>query len=260
MRTSLKQDNSEIPLLLKTLKNLFKSKGILYHDVATALNVSETTIKRYLTGHSLTVDVLESLCKVVDLRLSDLLDLSRDEAGSDNAMISREVEERLAEEPFLSSLLHLMAKGYSPGVLQRDFEIPDAEMNHYLTMLDRLGLIQLFPYNRIRLRVGRNFNVEKGGPLMRLARDALVYDFFAHFDVATTDWSFGYFKLSKASMERARALLTDFLAALEAIAEKDRDLPMDLAEWQSMFVMLHPIDIGALRTWKPATSPQRSDR
>jgi hypothetical protein len=131
-------------------------------------------------------------------------------------------------------------------------------MNRYLTTLDRLGLIQLFPYNRIRLKVGRNFNVEKGGPLMRLARDALVYDFFEHFDVATTDWSFGYFKLSKASMERARVLLADFLAALEAIAERDRDLPMELAEWQSMFVMLHPIDIGALRTWKPGDKPRKT--
>lgn len=258
MRTSLKQDNSEIPTLLKTLKNLFKSKGILYHDVAIALNVSETTIKRYLTGHSLTVDVLESLCKVVDLRLFDLLDLSREETGSDNAMISREIEEKLAEEPFLSSLLHLLSKGYSPSTLQRDFQIPEAEMNRYLTTLDRLGLIQLFPYNRIRLKVGRNFNVEKGGPLMRLARDALVYDFFEHFDVAATDWSFGYAKFSQASMERARALLAEFLAALEAIAERDKDLPMELAEWQSMFVMLHPVDIGALRTWKPGDKPKRA--
>jgi len=31
-----------------------------------------------------------------------------------------------------------------------------------------------------------------------------------------------------------------------------------LAEWQSMFVMLHPVDIGALRTWKPGDKPKRA--
>ncbi len=52
-----------------------------------------------------------------------------------------------------------MAKGYSPAVLQRDFQIPDAVMNRYLTTLDRLGLVQLFSYNPVRLKVGHNFNV-----------------------------------------------------------------------------------------------------
>jgi hypothetical protein len=90
---------------------------------------------------------------------------------------------------------------------------------------------------------------------MRSARDALIYDFFEHFDIATTDWSFGCAKFSPASMERTRALLANFLAALGAIAEGDRNLPMDLAEWQSMFVMLHPSISAPCGPGNPATAP-----
>ena len=144
MRTSLKQDTSEIPLILKTLKNLLKSKGILYHDVAESMGVSETTVKRYLTGHSLTIDILESLCGIVDLRLSDLLELSQEEAAGD-PVLTLEEEESLAQDAFLSSLFYMLSRGLAPSILQRDFQISDAEMNGYLTKLDRLGLIQLFP-------------------------------------------------------------------------------------------------------------------
>src|SRR3984885_6385641 len=79
MSRRLKQDQSEIPLLLRALKSQLKARGLLYHDVAEKLGVSETTVKRYLTGHSLTVEILEDLCGVVDIRLSDLLVISQEE-------------------------------------------------------------------------------------------------------------------------------------------------------------------------------------
>jgi len=73
-----------------------------------------------------------------------------------------------------------------------------------LTALDRIGLIRLFPYNRIRLRVSRTFNVQRGGPLMRLAHEAILKGFLDAFETANPDWSFAYAKLSAPSLERAR--------------------------------------------------------
>jgi len=249
MQTWLKNDASEMPAILATLKTLFKSRNLLYHDVATILGKSETTVKRYLTGHCLTFEILESLCHVVDLRLSDVLEIAREE--SEDSVLSPEEEQQLAREPFLAALFYMLAQGLTPAILQRDFKIGDADMNGYLTALDRIGLIKLFPYNRVRLRVSRNFDVQRGGPLMRLAHEAILKGFFDAFETASPDWSFAYAKLSASSLERARELIRNFIIALEKIADGDRELPIDLAQWYGMLFMLRPVDIGGLRNWPP---------
>jgi transcriptional regulator with XRE-family HTH domain len=254
MARRLKQDQSEIPVLLRGLKSLLKVKGLLYHDVAARLGVSETTVKRYLTGHSLTVEILEELCRVVDVRLSDLLAIAQDEP--EPPVLSPEEEEFLARDAFLSGIFYLLARGYTPAVIQRDFRLPDAEMNGYLTALDRLGLIRLFPYNRVRVLIGRNFDVQKGGALMKMAHDTMLKDFFDKFDVAMPDWLFGYGKLSPASLERVRELARNFMVAFDDIAEADRELTLDLAQWYGFFFMLRPVDLAGLRNCTPGKAEE----
>ncbi len=251
MRRSLKQDQSEIPLLLRTLKSLLKAKGLLYHDVAEKLGVSETTVKRYLTGHSLTLGILEDLCRVVDARLGDLLAISQEE--TEQPVLSPEVEESLAKDAFLSGIFYLLSRGLTPAIIQRDFQLTDAEINGYLTALDRLGLIRLFPYNRVRVLLRRNFNVQKGGAMMKLAHDAILKDFFGTFDVNMPDWLFGYGKLSPSSLERVRELARNFMEAFDTIAEADRELTLDVAELHGFFMMLRPVDLAVLKNWSPGS-------
>jgi transcriptional regulator with XRE-family HTH domain len=257
MSRGLKQDQSEIPLLLRALKSLLKGRGLLYHDVAEKLGVSETTVKRYLTGHSLTVEILEDLCRVVDIRLSDLLAISQEEP--EQPILSPEEEDFLSKNPFLAAVFYLLSRGLTPATIQRDFQLTDAEMNGHLTALDRLGLVRLFPYNRVRVMVGRNFNVQTGGALVKLAHDALIKDFFTKFDVTAPDWLFGFGKLSPSSLERVRELARNFIEAFDAIAEADRELPLDLADWYGFFYMLRPVDLAGLKTWSPSVGDQASE-
>ena len=249
MKRRLKQEQSEIPKLLHGLKTLLKARGLLYHDVAERLGVSETTIKRYLTGHSLTLEILEDLCGVVDVQLSDLLAFAQEEL--EQPVLTSAEEEVLAQDAFLSGIFYLLARGYTAAIIQRDFRLSDADMNGYLTTLDRLGLIRLFPYNRVRVLVGRNFNVQKGGAMAKLAHDAMLKDFFGRFEVTMPDWLFGYGKLSPSSLERVRELARNFMVAFDDIAEADRELTLDLAQWYGFFFMLRPVDIAGLRDWRP---------
>jgi transcriptional regulator with XRE-family HTH domain len=256
MSRGLKQDQSEIPLLLRALKSLLKGRGLLYHDVAEKLGVSETTVKRYLTGHSLTVEILEDLCRVVEVRLSDLLVMSQEEP--ERATLSPEEEEFLVRDPFQAGIFYLLSHGFSPMTIQRDFQLTDAEMNGYLTALDRLGLVRLFPYNRVRVMVGRNFNVQEGGAMSKLAHDSMIKDFFSKFDMATPDWQFSFGKLSPSSLEKVRELARNFVEAFDTIASADRELTLDLAGWYGFFCMFRPVDFAGLKNWPPEAGSQAS--
>ena len=242
MVMSLDHDSSEIDALLRTLKNIFKSRGLLYQDVAGSIGVSETTVKRYLTGHGLTVDILERLCRVAELKISDLVAVIK-ETVQDLPPLSHAQEEKLASEPFLASLFYFIAKGHTPQSLQADFKLNDAEMNRYLTKLDRWGLIQLFPFNRIRLNVSPLPGIELGGPLARSARQDSLERMVRTFDLSGDVWSFSMDKLSPASVEKATQLLRDFTEALAKIAEQDRGLSRESAGYYGVFTLMKPIDI-----------------
>jgi transcriptional regulator with XRE-family HTH domain len=247
MSRGTKQDQSEIPVLLRVLKSLLKAKGLFYHDVAERLGVSEPTVKRYLTGHGLTVELLEELCRIVDARMSDLLAMSQEEP--ERPSLSPEEEALLVKDPFQAGVFYLLSHGFSPATIQRDFQLTDAELNGYLTALDRLGLVRLFPYNRVRVLVGRNFNVQRDGAMAKLAHDSLLKDFFGKFDMTTPDWRFTFGKLSPSSLERVRELASNFVDAFDTIAEEDSELTLDLADWYGFLCMFRPIDLAALKTW-----------
>jgi len=237
------RDTSEIDLLLKTLKNIFKSRGLFYQHVADAIGVSETTVKRYLTGHGLTVEILERLCRVAELRISDLVAAIR-EGETELPPLTHADEEKLAQEPFLATLFYLIAKGHSPQSLQADFKLDNVEMNRYLTKLDRWGLIQLFPFNRLRMRVCPLFHVEKGGPLARSARQDSLSRMFSDFNLRADDWTFSIDKLSPSSVEKARLLQREFTDAMAKIAEQDRDLSRESADYHGVFLLMKPIEIA----------------
>ncbi len=242
MASCLDRESSEIDVLLRTLKNVFKSRGLLYQHIAESMSVSETTVKRYLTGHGLTVDILERLCRVADLRVSDLFAVLRE---SDDALppLTHADEEKLAAEPFLACLLYFIAKGYTLQALQADFKLSDAELNRYLTKLDKWGMIQLYPFNRIRMNVSPLSRVERGGPLARSARNDSLEPMVRNFDLSNDVWSFAIDKLSPGSMEKATQLLREFTDALAKIAERDRDLSRESSEYYGVFVLMKPIQI-----------------
>jgi len=49
----------------------------------------------------------------------------------------------------------------------------------HLTLLDRLGIIELKPLNRYRLKVAKTFRWRPNGPVMQFFRDHGVVDYFA---------------------------------------------------------------------------------
>ena len=88
---------------------------------------------------------------------------------------------------------------------------------------------------------------------MKLVRETLLIDLFKRFDITDKDWMITYGKLSAASLGRIRELQQAFVKAISAIAAEDKELPSDVAEWNCIFFMTRPIDIGSLRNWRSTT-------
>jgi len=59
------------------------------------------------------------------------------------------------------------------------YRLTDAECVSYMLRLDRLGIIELRPLNRYRLKVAKTFRWRPDGPVMRYFREQVVGDYYA---------------------------------------------------------------------------------
>ena len=91
---------SQIPALLATLKREFRARGLTYAQVATELDLSESSIKRTFADSRLSVERLEQLCQVAGLEISDLVQKSAEQRQ--RIVTLSEVQEReVADNPRL---------------------------------------------------------------------------------------------------------------------------------------------------------------
>jgi hypothetical protein len=107
------------------------------------------------------------------------------------------------------------------------FAMSKAECIRLLARLDKLGILDLLPNNRIRVRVAPDFTWLPGGPIQQYFRAQLRNDFFnSHFDKPGEKMIMVSGTLSEesnAAVQRAMNRSADFLSA----HQQDLSLPLE---------------------------------
>jgi transcriptional regulator with XRE-family HTH domain len=248
-RPSLKSPTL-IPQLLMALKRELRARGLHYSDVAKSLKISEITVKRYLSGAALTVEMLERLCEVIDLDLLDLLDAVKEKRTVEERPFTPAQEERFAREPILSVLYFLMLRGWRPEDVQREFDFSEAQFTRLLTTLDSLDLITLHPFNKVRVKAAQLESLR--GPVKRLFRSMGVNKTVSEFDVGAGEnrWIYNYYKLSQDSIDQLASLAEKLHATAKELERRDQRGPGRKTSWQSMFTLVRPYDLVSVKNWK----------
>jgi transcriptional regulator with XRE-family HTH domain len=156
----VKQSN----LLLKALKRTLKHKGITYSVLAKKTNQSEANIKRIFSKESISVSQLETLCNVAEIELFELIKISKPrESLYDRFTEEQELE--LASTPKMFAILYLLAAGKPTKSILAQYEFTEVLFKRYVLKLDRLGLVELLPKDKIRSKITPNIAWITGGPL-----------------------------------------------------------------------------------------------
>ncbi len=145
MGMSGKVFQSDIPQILLALKNALRGKRLTYKDVAERLGVHETTVKRNLNGRGLSLEFLERVCNVADLRVADLMQISEDARESRQRHITIRQENGLAANLLSTFFFLRLQRKWAPEEIREDFGLTEAQLVNHLVRLDRLGVIKLLP-------------------------------------------------------------------------------------------------------------------
>ena len=224
--------------LFDTLKHALKAHKRTYADVAGVLQLSEASVKRLFAEQKLSLLRLEQVCQMLDLEISDLVQMMNQRARQ-ITQLTREQEEEIAGDRLLLLVTVCALNRWTMAEMLNYFRITEFEAIRCLARLDRLKIIDLLPGNRIKLRISANFDWLENGPIQQLFRSRLQDDFFdSRFDRQTERLLVVNGMLSRRSNEVLQRKMERLAREFDELNEDDADLALDQRQGVTMVIAM----------------------
>ena len=228
--------------LVTALKKELKTAQMTYADLAQQLGMAESSVKRMLAKGDMPLSRIDAICRALAL---DFADLARHVA--DNQPLLRELTPEQERAVVADKKLLLMAicvlSQWTLEQVTTAYRLTGAEGIQYLAQLVRIGIIELRPFNRYRLKLAKTFRWRPHGAVMNYFREHALLDYFAGgFDGPGEGVLLVHGAISRslapAFMERMQRVAHDF--AQQHLA--DQKLPQSEREGYTLLL--------ALRSWE----------
>lgn len=163
--------------LVDQLKGQLKAAGITYAQLARELGLAESSIKRMFSRGEMTLARVDEVCRVLKI---DFAELARGVADAQplRRELTLEQERAVVADRKLLLLAICCLSQWTFEQIVATYRVSEAEAVKHLAQLDRLGIIELRPMNRYRLKVAKTFRWRPHGPVMDYFREHVVGDYF----------------------------------------------------------------------------------
>ncbi len=134
-----------------------------------------------------------------------------------------------------------------------NYALSEPEAISKLARLDRMGLIELLPGNRIKPLITHDFNWQKKGPIQRFFESQVQADFFqCHFNQPGELRLFLNGMLSPRSNEAMQQKLRRLALEFRHSHQEDLALPLEQRYGVSMIVAIRPWEVAVFQQYRRA--------
>lgn len=238
---------SQAAALLKTLKRELKAQGMTYADVASRLELSESSIKRLFSESKISLGRLDALCQIAGMEISDLVQkMGEDRKRID--MLTEQQEREVAADPKLLLVAICVLNLWTFDEIIKIYELSEHECIQLLAKLDRLKLIELLPLNRFRLTVANDFRWIPNGPIQRFFRKEVQPGFMkSTFSGPGEKLVFRNGMLSRGSNATMMKKMDRLVAQFNELHDEDAGLPLEERFGSSLLVAIRPWEFSYFR-------------
>lgn len=228
--------------LVLTLKQELKAARLTYADLARKLGMAESSVKRMLSKGDMPLSRIDAICRVLKI---DFADLARRVADTQPLLkeLSADQERAVVADKKLLLVAISVLSQWTLEQIVATYRITEAECVKYLAQLDRIGIIELRPLNRYRLKLAKTFRWRPHGPVMNYFRDEVLLDYYGGgFDGAGEGLMLVHGSVSRtlapAFLERLQRVAQDFAQQHQTdqkLPEKDREgytLVLAMRSWE----------------------------
>lgn len=204
--------------LVRALKAELKTARITYADLARALGLAESSVKRMFSARGdLPLSRIDAVCRVLGL---DFAELARRVADAEVLLEELSAEQEravVADKKLLLAAICVLSQ-WSLAQITKHYALSEAECIGYFVQLDRIGIIELRPNNRYRLRLAKTFRWRPHGAVMDYFREHALLDYFSGgFDAAGEGLLLVHGSVARSQapvfLERLRRVAADFAQA-----------------------------------------------
>ena len=228
--------------LVTLLKKELKAAQMTYADLAQALGMAESSVKRMLAKGDMPLSRIDAICRALRL---DFAELARRVADAQPMLAEMTLEQEravVADKKLLLVAICVLSQ-WTLEQISTSYRLSEAECVKYLVQLDRIGIIELRPLNRYRLKLAKAFRWRPHGPVMNYFRENALLDYFSGgFDSAGEGLLLVHGSVSRALapsfLERMQKVAQDFAQQHQAdqkLAEADREgytLLLAMRSWE----------------------------
>jgi len=228
--------------LVIALKQELKAIGMTYADLARALDMAESSVKRMLAKGDMPLSRVDAICRALKI---DFAELARRVADAQPLLTSLTDEQEKAvvcDRKLMLVAINVLSNWTLEQMIAA-YRLTEAECIGYLAQLDRIGIIELRPLNRYRLKLAKTFRWRPHGPVMDFFRENVVLDYYSGgFDGPAEGLSLVHGSISKG-------LASSFLERLQRVAQ-------DFAQQHQTDQKLSPADregytlLLGMRNWE----------
>ncbi len=164
--------------MVVTLKKELKAAQMTYADLALALGLAESSVKRMLAKGDMPLSRIDAICRALKL---DFAELARRVADMQPLLAElTQVQEKavVADKKLLLCAICVLSQ-WTLEQIATTYRVTEAECIKYFAQLDRIGIIDLKPLNRYRLKLAKTFSWRPHGPVMHYFRDNALLDYFS---------------------------------------------------------------------------------
>ena len=228
--------------LVIALKKELKSAQMTYADLALALGMAESSVKRMLTKGDMSLSRIDEVCRALRIDFADLARRVVDEQPL-LAQLTQEQERAVVGDKKLLLVAICVLSQWTLEQMTSSYRLSEAEVIKNLVQLDRIGIIELRPLNRYRLKLAKAFRWRPHGPVMGYFRDNAVLDYFSGgFDQPGEGLLLVHGSISRSLatsfVERMQRVAQDFAQqhlADQRLPDKDREgytLLLGMRSWE----------------------------
>jgi DNA-binding Xre family transcriptional regulator len=228
--------------LVLVLKKELKAAHLTYADLAKKLGMAESSVKRMLAKGDMPLSRIDAICRALKL---DFAELARRVADAQPllAELTQAQEKAVVADKKLLLVAICVLSQWTLEQMVASYRLSEAECVKYLAQLDRIGIIELRPLNRYRLKLAKTFRWRPHGAVMDYFREHALLDYYSggfdghgeglllvHGSIARS--------LAPSFMERLQRVAQDFAQQHQAdqkLPEKDREgytLLLAMRSWE----------------------------
>jgi DNA-binding Lrp family transcriptional regulator len=164
--------------LVDALKGELRAAGMTYAELAAALGMSESSVKRVFAKGDMPLSRIDEMLRVLKMDFAELARKVADAQPLSRQLTAKQEGAVVADRKLLLVAICCLSQ-WPFEAITREYAIGEAECIRQLAKLDRLGIIELRPLNRYRLKVAKGFRWLPHGPVMRYFREHVAADYLS---------------------------------------------------------------------------------